>query len=332
MKRVIVSIVILALASCATDEQRGADYKSESLAEVNYTTTNYDFDGGIQSLVNTISALGAGQTDSATTTSITGVVTTAAKHEFEWVMVGLGSTSTAPTSHKYINHAFWIQDQNAGILVFYDEDYDNNGKVDQDYKRAIVSAGDKISIEVTHVMKYNAAGGAIPIVTKFNASTLQLLSSGNDIYYQTKTGAFDANDIGKVFRVEGTTDSTPLYVEYDENLVPMADGTSCEDPPVGTNGPECPKLTYQPKQQTSFISSINNTWKFQLSVSLVRGTLDSYALGEGHQSYNIAAGTNVVLTGPVFSPKYLADGTNNTTAVALVGLMLAITDKPQVSQ
>ncbi|GEM_PF-5884519 len=328
MKRVVFIVLTLGLFSCAADEQRGADFKSESLAEVNYTTTNYDFDGGIQSLVTTISALGAGQAESAHTATITGVVTTAAKHEFEWVK---GGNSTEPNSHKYINNAFWIQDQNAGILVFYDEDYNDDKMVDQDYKRAIVAAGDKIIINVTHVMKYNAAGGAVPIVTKFNPSTLQLLSSGNDIYYQTKTGVFSTSDIGKVFRIEGTTGSDPLlYVEYDENLVPMADGTACDD--SSPTDPDCNPLTYQPKQQTSFISSIDNTWKFQLSVSLVRGTLDSYALGEGHQSYNITAGTAVVLTGPVFSPKYLTDGAGNTTKESLVGLMLAIADKPQVSQ
>jgi len=151
------------------------------LPNVRFTTSNYDFDGNIQSVLDVItpnaangpdvdvsSIKGAGYSGAAGT--VTGVVT--AKDIY---------------GHRDAKKCFFLQDKNAGLYFF-----SNVGLP------SYIEMGTKITIAVTTAKSYYQ----MPEVT-VHGSSVTIVDQNIPIYYET--GAYDNTaSLGKVFLYEGS--------------------------------------------------------------------------------------------------------------------------------
>lgn len=312
----LVLMIFLSLQACSSnDTDRSAylladDNETVSYEEGSYDINDFDTDNNssIRDLVdNEIKALALGNENdiSSSNTYIEGVVTVRSNYAFSQILAG---SSAEPDSRRVINNGFWIQDYSGGIFIYYDEDLDSDEIKDPDFIEGLAQVGKLVRLKVDKVLHYNAGGG-LPIISSFSDYEIQNGDHSYTVFYQEKSEALSSDDIGTLVSIRGEVKSTPEYVELTPYVPPSTEGY-CSYPCT---------YQYQPKYQTTFLSSLEGSdslsIEFQLNYNLVRGTLDSYALGEGYQSFNVSAGDQLQLIGPVFAPTY----TNNRLAVAIEG-------------
>lgn len=139
------------------------------IKETVYTRTNYDFDGGIQSVLE---AIKSGAT--SFNTDVTGILT--CKNVY---------------GYKTAQACFFLQDKNAGLYFYISDTADTPLPVN-----AIV--GNKITVHVTAGQVYYD----MPEVTKISAGNVAD-SSVHDIYYETDRYS-EAACLGRIYEYAGT--------------------------------------------------------------------------------------------------------------------------------
>jgi hypothetical protein len=292
--RSLLPILAAALFSqCEGDTTvRGGQWLPSSSDAVQYTDTNYTFDGGLASLQTTIAAASDDEPFNVAL-EIEGVVTI--RSAWNWADYSDVSDYSDPGVTNFRNYldCFFLQDSGGAVFVLYDRDYTFVDNIqDEGYIPGLVQPGDRVRLKVTSVQKYSSANMAV--VRKFIPSDVEIVSRGNPVYVEDAPPAWSAGDIGKVFRISGSVDQQPPYVEYSEN-VPSSWPGYCANP--------C-DTEYQVNMKKSFVSTLTSdsqSWSFQLNLALVRGALDSFALGNGESSFTVLEGDELTITGPLLA-------------------------------
>jgi hypothetical protein len=139
------------------------------IKETVYTRTNYDFDGGIQSVLEAIK-----NGDTSFNTDVTGILT--CKNVY---------------GYKTAQACFFLQDKNAGLYFYISDTADTPLPVN-------AIAGNKVTAHVTAGQIYYA----MPEVTKISAAEVTD-SSVHDIYYETDRYSEEACT-GRIYEYAGT--------------------------------------------------------------------------------------------------------------------------------
>jgi len=290
--------------SCISDpatDKRSQDLFSLINTTVQYSSVNYDFDGNIQPLKNTILSLSDNLKQSITPIEITGIVTIRSNFDFSDIRLG---SSTDPTDRKVYKNCFFLQDSKAAMMILYDNDYNEDGIIDSNFLPDIGIAGDKISIMIIQAQKYGNSTNFVGFVTKFEMASYKLISKGNNIYTQSTQTSYLRDNIGEIFSAAGIVEQTPVYKEYQSESV---------------------VYDFQFVYQEGFVSTIKatdgTTFGLQISYDLAKGTMGNFNFSSGETSYNVKKGDSIEITGPLFIPKLA--GTDND-------IVIEIEDKNQV--
>lgn len=315
------------------DNQRNKDIFNEAgtLNNISYTTTAYDFTGGIKAMRDSIMALTPDpstnnppntttHTGTITERTIEGVVTLPSSADF----ILDNETNTCNDKFRLYEKSFFLQDKDSGIFILYGRtppvtsgasdsmEYAGNAKIDN-----MAILGNKMKITVTEVIRYGSGANTIPLVVDFKDA--KVISRGNNIYYNTTSTAFERNaDLYKNNRLEGIVSATPKYIECSSG-----------------------KRSFQLQHEIAYIGKIcvggsgnmqdwvdtNNhcvngsrEYQFKLSKNLAQGTLSTFNVGTQF-SYTLLKGARVRITGPVMIPN--KDGTD-------ANLMILLDQKSQV--
>lgn len=146
-------------STASSTSSTAASYTYGTINLAKYTTTNYDFDGGVAAARTAINAA----TVDLTGTTLTGIVT-------------YQETGNA-------GKRFFIQDKNAGVYFYLGTAV-----------TTVPSIGDKISIAVTQGKTYSSQKEITAV-----SGDVTVISSNNPVYYKTSTySAADAGSVFRV--------------------------------------------------------------------------------------------------------------------------------------
>jgi len=309
----VTALLPSACTSNTADTSRNQEIFSEarSLQIADFTSSAYNFDGGIAGLITIINALGAssGSDSMIADTTIEGIVSLPSSYA-----IGLGSNGCSVSNTVY-QRAFVLEDMNSAVLVAYglepplqDVGQANSMKYIANARQANMAVfGDRLRLTVTRAVKYGSAN-TIPIVTDFK--DVQLLSQRNSVSYANKASAFARTlDLYKTRRIEGYVTQAPAYAE-------CASGSARQyqfNYQTGYLGKLCVGASSYSDALTCSGSKVE--LKFQLSYNLGAGTLSGFDTGDSF-SYNFGVGAKVRLTGPIFVSEY--DG-NDTKLLMMLG-------------
>jgi len=305
------------LLSCTSGSQfdeRNQDFfnDAKTAEKINYTTDAPTFSGGIQALVTTINAFGS-NAETATSATIEGIVTMPSNYA-----VAVGATATGcATSDVIYSRSFILQDKDAAILVVYGLNPPSQNTADAASAKYILNAkndgmaplGSRLKITVSKAQKYGSGANVIPIVTDFDVTSREVVSSGNGIPYAVQSAAFARGvDLYQTRQLEGYVLQSPAYVE-------CSSGRSFQfNYQQGYMGILCVGAANKTDAMNNCTGGTK--FNFQMSLYLGAGTLSGFDVGDMY-SYNIAEGAKVRMTGPVFAPEYNSADTNLSLMLGL---------------
>ena len=303
-----IFLFCLLIAGCTSnfdENNRNKDIfdEAKTLSQISYTTTNYDFDGGISTLRTFIMGQTVDNTNPPATvahsTTIEGIVTVPSSSDFL-----VDNDGTCNVNFRLYNRSFVLQDQNSAILVLYGRDPAQltGSTTSMEYvsnaNRANMAVlGNRLRITVSQVIRYGTGGNEIPLVVDF--SNPVVVSQSNSLYFTSQSTAFARSDLFLNRRLEGIVNVTPTYTECSSG-----DRSFQLQHEVAYIGRICVGGT---GAMTTWVNSSNacvngsTEFRFRLSKNLAQGTLSTFNVGTDF-SYTLAKGAMVRMTGPVFIP------------------------------